>query len=850
MSDCLPSQDIRGVVSPLDQYHLLHRHQDPHDLQHSASSLHSAPHDQSSLLAFHGPPQLDQQDITFSHQIPQSHHHIDSMANEYLLTVLPSPTDLSSPAALLMEGVISTAVDTSPVNPMVAAAAAAAAAAVTLGGPVHDTNAMDEDGGVDELALYTYIPYKQEDDDIDSVVADPSMDLHDPMLVDTEDSVVVAAADHASPLSTTDSLFDTLRATSSSPEPPSTTAASTTPTAIPTTTTTTHISLPRLTIETSVITRSSNPAAATATSATGATSQPEKKDLQWLSAADDTHEDGMENVDAIGASALLASPSSSGSATPELLSPALSPFSGSSLCSSGLTSPLSPRADDSLLGPSSKPEDHHSIQTDTINDDTIIDIATPVSTVQTPPSPPMTMPASPVTRPLTNSMRSKTRKISENEHMESSDECLAPKKKRKTSHAQHNDNNSNNSSNTTTTTTTTAATQANIEDSDVDMIKSAMTDVQRPPSPLSLESPDAMIKEEHTDSVKDEPVVKIEADEARLFLSPSPSATSSSGPTTTHKRPWTEAEEKLLLELVDRQMPIKEIAHTLSRTVHSVRSRRQVLTDPGFVKGHGHSQPRRSKPDPSSKLPTYSQMAFLSLARLPSLQGTLNDVAAMVEQLFSPHLNRIPRTGHKNLQIWRAQISDALAHEKGHPRPRFESFGVKRGRQWVYRLTEFGRGVMEAMAEKGGIDAICEDLLRCNGLDQQQRLALQGDGTGSTPAGIGRAPEVAIKIEPGTTGDKITTTSSKSSKGSKRSGSSSSSSSSSSSTAKTSGDKENSQRPDPSKAIADAMAAMSAALAEMSAVEDEKEAAALAAANNGVPVAEKPARGRGRAAAR
>ncbi|KAF9943929.1 hypothetical protein BGZ70_005238, partial [Mortierella alpina] len=101
-----------------------------------------------------------------------------------------------------------------------------------------------------------------------------------------------------------------------------------------------------------------------------------------------------------------------------------------------------------------------------------------------------------------------------------------------------------------------------------------------------------------------------------------------------NKRPWTPEEEKLLLELVDNKTPIKDIAETLSRSVHSVRSRRQVLTDPGFVKGNGHAQPRRAKPDPSSKLPTYSQMAFLSLARLPELQGTLNDVASMVEKLF------------------------------------------------------------------------------------------------------------------------------------------------------------------------------------------------------------------------
>ncbi|KAF9935421.1 hypothetical protein FBU30_000019 [Linnemannia zychae] len=196
-----------------------------------------------------------------------------------------------------------------------------------------------------------------------------------------------------------------------------------------------------------------------------------------------------------------------------------------------------------------------------------------------------------------------------------------------------------------------------------------------------------------------------------------------------NKRPWTAEEEKLLLKMVDDQTPIKDIAETLDRSVHSVRSRRQVLTDPGFVKGNGHAQPRRSKPDPSSKLPTYSQMAFLSLARLPDLQGTLNDVASMVEKLFSRYLNRIPRTGHKNLQIWRAQISDALAHEKGHPRPRFESFGIKRGRQWVYRLTVFGKGVMEAM---GGVDEICEDLLRNN-----ETLAGGVDGEGAASGGAG-----------------------------------------------------------------------------------------------------------------
>ncbi|KAG0243612.1 hypothetical protein BGW41_001823 [Actinomortierella wolfii] len=831
-SDRLPSQDNRGDTS-LDQ--LLQQHQ--HDLQqqqqqqNSVSSLHSAPHDhhhhhhhQSSLLAFHGPPQLDQQDITFSHQIPQSHHHIESMASEYLLkslTTLPSPTDLSSPGALLMDGVITA----SAVSPMMSAAAGST---LTVGSAHHTSTAMEEDGGVDELALYTYIHSKQEDDDLDSVVAGPSMDLHETMLVDADNSIVTAL-DHASPLSTTtDSLFDTLSTVSPSPEPSSATTSTPTTTITSTSTTNTSngvISLPRLTIETSAISRSSNTAVVTATSATGASSQPEKKDSQWLCVADDTLDDGMEHVDAAGASVLLASPSSSGSATPELLSPAIGPLSVSSICSSGLTSPLSPRADDSLPDLSySKSNDLLSMQPESsiATDDSLSNaVATPI---HTPPSPPMTSPASPVSRPQTATAPARTRKISENEHMESnssSDECLAPRKRRKTSHAQsHSKKNS------------LSAKDVNVS-----------VEMQRLPSPLSLESPDAMVKEEQVEPAKGT-IVKMEADDTRLCLSPSPSGGAGQG--TPNKRPWTDAEEKLLLELVDKQMPIKEIAQTLNRTVHSVRSRRQVLTDPGFVKGHGHSQPRRSKPDPSSKLPTYSQMAFLSLARLPSLQGTLNDVAAMVEQLFSPHLNRIPRTGHKNLQIWRAQISDALAHEKGHPRPRFESFGVKRGRQWVYRLTEFGRGVMEAMEAKGGIDAICEDLLRCNGMDEQQRLALQGDGTGSTPAtpaGIGRAPEVAtIKVEPGL--EKMAHPNSpKAGKGSKRSGGASSQSSPSSPVAA----QEN--RPDPAKAIADAMAAMSAALAQMSAAEDEKEAAALAAANNGVPVVDKPTRGRGRTSA-
>ncbi|KAF9578428.1 hypothetical protein BGW38_005766, partial [Lunasporangiospora selenospora] len=113
-------------------------------------------------------------------------------------------------------------------------------------------------------------------------------------------------------------------------------------------------------------------------------------------------------------------------------------------------------------------------------------------------------------------------------------------------------------------------------------------------------------------------------------------------------------------------------------------------------------------------------------------EGTLSDVAMMVERLFSRYLNRIPRTGHKNLQIWRAQISDALAHEKGQPRPRFESFGVKRGRQWVYRLTEFGRGMVEAM---GGVDRICEELLKHN--QQQELTNVEGGGDGGAAGGGG-----------------------------------------------------------------------------------------------------------------
>ncbi|KAF9195585.1 hypothetical protein BGZ50_004184 [Haplosporangium sp. Z 11] len=217
------------------------------------------------------------------------------------------------------------------------------------------------------------------------------------------------------------------------------------------------------------------------------------------------------------------------------------------------------------------------------------------------------------------------------------------------------------------------------------------------------------------------------------------------------KRAWTPKEEAQLLELFDKKVPVKDIARALDRTVHSVRSRRQILTDPGFVKGQGHAVSRRSSRQDSAtsiKLPTYAQMAFLSLAWLPDLEGTLNDVAIVVEKLFSRYLNRIPRTGHKNLQIWRAQISDALAHEKGQPRPKFESSGVKRGRQWVYRLTEFGKCLVEAM---GGVHQICDDLLRSNEMEMANALAngeadswaqdgngdRQGSGTGAD-AGIGQ----------------------------------------------------------------------------------------------------------------
>ncbi|KAF9576717.1 hypothetical protein EC968_005490 [Mortierella alpina] len=300
-------------------------------------------------------------------------------------------------------------------------------------------------------------------------------------------------------------------------------------------------------------------------------------------------------------------------------------------------------------------------------------------------------------------------------------------------------------------------------------------------------------------------------------------------PTGASKRPWTPKDEALLLKLFAKRTPIKEIAETLDRTVHSVRSRRQILTDPGFVKGKGHSVSRRCKRDPATttKLPTYAQMAFLSLAWLPELEGTLNDVATMVEKLFSRHLNRIPRTGHKNLQIWRAQISDALAHEKGQPRPRFESFGVKRGRQWVYRLTDFGRGVVQAM---GGVDQICEDLLKSNNHMNMAEEGLDGDvsaegrpgnmdadgrsGGSGADAGIGqgqgygysyRTPEARQRTKKGSSRSKRKTADGK--RGSLTPGH---------------GD----AREKELDAIANAMEAMAAGQAKMMALEDEKAGAA------------------------
>ncbi|KAG0032053.1 hypothetical protein BGZ82_006704 [Podila clonocystis] len=282
----------------------------------------------------------------------------------------------------------------------------------------------------------------------------------------------------------------------------------------------------------------------------------------------------------------------------------------------------------------------------------------------------------------------------------------------------------------------------------------------------------------------------------------SPSPSSPSQDSAVSKRPWTTEEETKLLELLESMKPIREVAKLLNRSIHSVRSRRQVLTDPGFVKGHGHSQPRRSKPDPGSKLPTYSQMAFLSLARLPELQGTLNDVADMVEKLFSRHLNRIPRTGHKNLQIWRAQISDALAHEKGHPRPRFESFGLKRGRQWVYRLTEFGRGVAEAM---GGVEKVCDDLLKNNQQTEAQAENENGEkhSTGAD-AGIGKGEGYGYSYTaPGVKAGRKARTSKKAA-------------------AQGVTEEVNPESAAISNAITNAMAAMAAGLAAMTAVEDEK----------------------------
>jgi hypothetical protein len=337
--------------------------------------------------------------------------------------------------------------------------------------------------------------------------------------------------------------------------------------------------------------------------------------------------------------------------------------------------------------------------------------------------------------------------------------------------------------------------------------------------------------------------IDVDSTKAENFNSATINSSSALSTNTNPKRPWTNEEEQLLLKLVESNAPIKDIAETLNRSVHSVRSRRQVLTDPGFVKGNGHAQPRRSRPDPSSKLPTYSQMAFLSLARLPELEGTLNDVASMVERLFSRHLNRIPRTGHKNLQIWRAQISDALAHEKGHPRPRFESFGIKRGRQWVYRLTDFGKGVVEAM---GGVEQICDDLLKNNEsfLAAEAANAALEDGTpaelGGPAAGLGHGDGYGYSYTPEASlaDSKAKSTNANGSSGSKKSGSSNAkkarsakSSAASSSSLNRSSSLSSSSSLDgqdsmedtgPDSAIAKAMAAMAAGLARMMAVEDEK----------------------------
>ncbi|KAG0008206.1 hypothetical protein BGZ80_003740, partial [Entomortierella chlamydospora] len=339
-------------------------------------------------------------------------------------------------------------------------------------------------------------------------------------------------------------------------------------------------------------------------------------------------------------------------------------------------------------------------------------------------------------------------------------------------------------------------------------------DISQPVTPTSPLLSKSVIKLELTASDEIMETVASEADAEQtepLSAELASDPTKALPPNANNKRSWTSEEEALLLKLVENRTPIKDIAETLNRSVHSVRSRRQVLTDPGFVKGNGHAQPRRSKPDPSSKLPTYSQMAFLSLARLPELQGTLNDVASMVEKLFSRYLNRIPRTGHKNLQIWRAQISDALAHEKGHPRPRFESFGVKRGRQWVYRLTDFGKGVVNAM---GSVDQIYEDLLKNNeAAGGGSNCGPDGESSGGAGAGLGQGngygysycPEAAPSPPP---------------------------KSSSSDTSLESDDETNADNLAASNAIANAMAAMAAGLAAMTAVEDEKSAAVASAATN------------------
>ncbi|KAF9098561.1 hypothetical protein BGX27_000764 [Mortierella sp. AM989] len=323
-----------------------------------------------------------------------------------------------------------------------------------------------------------------------------------------------------------------------------------------------------------------------------------------------------------------------------------------------------------------------------------------------------------------------------------------------------------------------------------------------------------------------------------LSISPPNSAASPEGSiegAAAAKRPWTPEDEALLLKLFSKRTPIKEIAQMLDRTVHSVRSRRQILTDPGFVKGKGHGVSRRCKQDPatSTKLPTYAQMAFLSLAWLPDLEGTLNDVAIMVEKLFSRHLNRIPRTGHKNLQIWRAQISDALAHEKGQPRPRFESFGLKRGRQWVYRLTDFGKGIVDAM---GGVDAICQNLLRCNEMGLAAAAAAaaaspdddSSSGSGAVSrdadgqlgdtgadAGIGKGEGYGYSYRPPDARKKS----------GKRSRHSRKSAARKKEEELLNGKSENQSDGGAANAIANAMEAMAAGLAKMMALENEKAAA-------------------------